>query len=239
LNPLLTYRTTTQAPPLKQHYQAPNDLHHELFPETFDFHLETIHDILFMIPINPEEAARPRNDGGPDPNLKTDFQLYPRMPRYSTKDIVVVKEYKMGMAREVKVGSEIMLCKVFTNSLGNEHLTQEFIALQNIDKANAKLKVPLRIPLLKGYIVHPVTGAILGFLRSWIPPSQYRNSIQDAGKRMSSITVEIRRKWFQQVTETIDGLHSVGLVWGDAKAANVCIDPDNNAWLIDFVGAWT
>jgi hypothetical protein len=32
------------APPLKQHFQPPQDLHHALYPETFDFRLETIHN---------------------------------------------------------------------------------------------------------------------------------------------------------------------------------------------------
>ncbi|KAJ4138646.1 hypothetical protein NW768_002497 [Fusarium equiseti] len=86
------------APPLAQHdYEEPKDLHHKMFPETFDFRLETIRDTAFMIPIMPDEAAELRNDGGPDPNLDADFQPDPKMPRYSTKDIMVEKEYKYGL----------------------------------------------------------------------------------------------------------------------------------------------
>ncbi|KAG8361582.1 hypothetical protein FVEN_g876 [Fusarium venenatum] len=227
------------APPLLRHYEAPTDLHHEMFPETFDFRLETIHDTAFMIPITPAQAAEPGNDGGPDPNLKTDFQPDPKLQRYSTKDITFVKKYTEGMAQEVQMGLETLVCKTFTRGLEFEYLAPELIMLQKIEAAHSKLKVPLRIPLLRGYVTHPTTGAILGFVRSWIPPSEYGNSIQEAGSRMSSIPISIRLKWLVQVTQTINGLHSVGLVWGDGKAANVCIDPNNDTWLIDFAGGFT
>ncbi|RBR07513.1 uncharacterized protein FIESC28_10594 [Fusarium coffeatum] len=229
------------APPLIRHdYEEPKDLHHAMFPETFDFRLETIHDTAFMYPITPGEAAKPRDDGGPDPNLNIDFLPDPKTPRYSTKDIIVEKEYKYGLwVREVRVGSETMVCKAFPRGLEYEYLAPELKMLQMIEKVNTALKTPLRVPLLKGYVVHPVTEAILGLLRTRIPPSQYGNSISDAGKHMSKIPVDIRRRWLQQITETVNALHKVGLVWGDAKPGNVCINPDNNAWLIDFGGGWT
>ncbi|KAL3595714.1 hypothetical protein FPOAC2_10069 [Fusarium poae] len=200
------------APPLKQHYEYPTDLHHKLFPETFDFRLETIHDTAFMIPITSAQAAWPRNDGGPDPNFKTDFEPDPQLPRYSTKDITFVHKCREGRAQQVQIGSETMLCKAFTDGLEFDYLAPELIALQKIEVANANLEVPLRIPLLKGYVTHPTTGAILGFVRSWIPPSQYGNSLEEASSRMSSIPRHVRRKWLRQIIETIDGLHSVGLV---------------------------
>lgn len=54
-----------------------------------------------------------------------------------------------------------------------------------------------------------------------------------------TIPVPIRRRWLRQVTETVKALHEIGLFWGDGKADNICIDPDENAWLIDMAGGFT
>lgn len=228
------------APPLKEHFQPPQDLHHALYPETFDFRLETIHDTAFMIPISSKEAAKPRDDSGPDPNLKTNFKADPLMPRYSSKDIIIEKEFNTGLwVRQVKIGSEIMVCKAYARGLEFDNLKQELINLHDIAEATVDFDVPLRISLLRGYVTHAVTGAIIGLLRAWIPPNKYGNTIQDAGRHMATIPVPIRRKWFRQVTETVKALHELGLFWGDGKADNICIDPDDNAWLIDMAGGFT
>jgi Ser/Thr protein kinase RdoA (MazF antagonist) len=34
-------------------------------------------------------------------------------------------------------------------------------------------------------------------------------------------------------------LHTQHIIWGDGKAANVIIDEQDDAWLIDFGGGWT
>ncbi|KAM0354915.1 hypothetical protein ACHAPU_000753 [Fusarium lateritium] len=228
------------APPLEKHFEEPKDLYHALYPETFDFRLETIHDTTFVIPITSKEAAKPRDDTGPDPNLKTDFQADRLIPRYSSKDIIILKEYNKGMwVRQVKVGSETMVCKAYKDGLAFDNLKQELINLQEIARATSDFDVPLRIAYLRGYVTHAVTGAIIGLLRTCIPPSQYGNTIQSAWPHMPTIPVTVRRRWLRQVTETVNALHSVGQFWGDGKADNICIDPDDNAWLIDLAGGFT
>ncbi|KAF4998651.1 hypothetical protein FGRMN_2977 [Fusarium graminum] len=108
------------------------------------------------------------------------------------------------------------------------------INLQEIARATADFDAPLRIAYLQGYVTHTVTGAIIGLLRTCIPPSQNGNTIQSAWPHMPTIPVSMQRRWPRQVTETVNALHSVGRVWGDGKADNICIDPDDNAWLIDL-----
>lgn len=48
-----------------------------------------------------------------------------------------------------------------------------------------------------------------------------------------------RRRWMEQLESTLGALHGRGLVWGDAKAENVLIDQNHNAWITDFGGGYT
>lgn len=41
------------------------------------------------------------------------------------------------------------------------------------------------------------------------------------------------------IPHTLKQLHSHGLIWGDAKAANVLIDVKEDACLVDFGGRYT
>ena len=38
---------------------------------------------------------------------------------------------------------------------------------------------------------------------------------------------------------TIERLHEANIIWGDVKTANVLIDGNNDAWVIDFGGGYT
>ena len=51
--------------------------------------------------------------------------------------------------------------------------------------------------------------------------------------------VPLRQRWASQIRETLAELHKAGIVWGDAKAENVLIDRENNAWVTDFGGGYT
>lgn len=50
---------------------------------------------------------------------------------------------------------------------------------------------------------------------------------------------EIRHKWLDQISQTLKHLHAHKIVWGDAKAANVLLDANEDAYLIDFGGGYT
>jgi serine/threonine protein kinase len=42
-----------------------------------------------------------------------------------------------------------------------------------------------------------------------------------------------------QISQTLEKLHSHNIIWGDAKPANVLIDVNEDAYLIDFGGGYT
>jgi len=48
-----------------------------------------------------------------------------------------------------------------------------------------------------------------------------------------------RERWAEQIQTSLRALHNGGIVWGDAKAANVAIDVYGDAWIIDFGGGYT
>ncbi len=53
---------------------------------------------------------------------------------------------------------------------------------------------------------------------------------------LSKRPLEKRKDWAEQIENTVKRLHRHDIVWGDAKAGNVLIDEEDNAWLIDFGG---
>ncbi|TVY55312.1 hypothetical protein LCER1_G003524 [Lachnellula cervina] len=56
---------------------------------------------------------------------------------------------------------------------------------------------------------------------------------------MLDASVAERRRWMDQVDETVKKLHKYGIVWGDVKPDNVMIGPSGDAILIDFGGGCT
>ncbi|KAJ3541495.1 hypothetical protein NM208_g4584 [Fusarium decemcellulare] len=52
-------------------------------------------------------------------------------------------------------------------------------------------------------------------------------------------SAELRQRWASQISRTLDKLHNNGIIWGDAKASNILIDKNDDAWIIDFGGSYT
>ncbi|CAG8885699.1 unnamed protein product [Penicillium egyptiacum] len=50
---------------------------------------------------------------------------------------------------------------------------------------------------------------------------------------------ELRQKWVDQISHTLKHFHSHNIIWGDAKAANVLIDINKDACLVNFGGGYT
>jgi serine/threonine protein kinase len=48
-----------------------------------------------------------------------------------------------------------------------------------------------------------------------------------------------RKLWADQIGGALEMLHDQDIIWGDAKADNILIDAQENAWMVDFGGSYT
>lgn len=224
-------------------------LHSVLYPKSSHFRLESKppHGTLSLVPIPAQEAcAISFEDGQALLEHQSDLKPIDSLPRYSTSRIQVVEQYARGGGTVclVKIDGhdeEKFLCKARPDGLRNSSLEREIDCLQRI--LSSKSSATYRIPTLQGYITHPATGAIVGFVRQWIPGGLSIRHLQDRTEEKSGLVQnpprDLRKKWAGQITETIRFLHSIGVVWGDAKPSNVIVSLQNDAYLVDFGGGWS
>jgi serine/threonine protein kinase len=104
--------------------------------------------------------------------------------------------------------------------------------IESLHRANTIRRPGLRIPTLAGLICTE-QSAVVGFLIGYI------DSRSLASIAIEQVPLKQRRRWFEEIEGSLERLHSVDLIWGDAKPDNVLIDRDENAWLIDFGGGWS
>ncbi|KGQ09556.1 hypothetical protein BBAD15_g5107 [Beauveria bassiana D1-5] len=226
------------APPGRQKPCATRDLHSLLYPESLDFRLQTIDGKATMFRISPDEGvALP--DTPPEPRLDTVFQPNDQLTCYSAKDISVHDIFVCGngIVGRVHIDGRDMLCKARRAGLWDVGLERELVTLQSIQEAIARTNITIRAPSLHGYIIHAHSGAVIGLLRQWVPPSSYGKSLRDVN--VSVVPLNIRHKWADQVRQTVANLHSIGIIWGDGKPSNIIVDESDDIELIDFAGGWS
>ncbi|KAF5984623.1 serine threonine kinase [Fusarium coicis] len=122
--------------------------------------------------------------------------------------------------------------KKFGLSLGPRHARQELSTLKNIVEAQIPQPPQAYICRLIG-VVRQGDG-LLGMLFTWIP-----NKGVLSKARAAAAPPELRERWASQIQRSVDLLHKKGIVWGDAKAENVLIDQNDDAWVVDFGGGYT
>ncbi|KAG8169987.1 hypothetical protein KVR01_000732 [Diaporthe batatas] len=214
-------------------------LHNLLFPKTSFYRLEEVAGKLTTVPIPPNEAYGPTHNEDQDQNmtgLEDNVYINTSLPSYLPEQIKVVEELVCGGGTVclAQVNGCQMLCKARKDGLQNYNLKREIDCLQKISQENLG---KILIPRLLGYVKHPRSGAILGFLREWIPSKDNLKDLKEAG--FPDFPKEIRQKVGSQIKETVEILHGIKVVWGDAKPSNVVVDLNNDAWLIDFGGGWS
>lgn len=109
---------------------------------------------------------------------------------------------------------------------------REIIAYTSIKRAD--LPKDVLVASLHG-VVRTDDGLILGLLLSYIDCDN--GNLEWAMDNVAPRN--LRERWGGQITYTLKSLHEAGIIWGDAKAANVLIDGNQDAWIVDFGGSYT
>ncbi|CVK84967.1 uncharacterized protein FMAN_16029 [Fusarium mangiferae] len=122
--------------------------------------------------------------------------------------------------------------KKFGLSFGPRHARKELMTLKKIIGAQIPPPPEAHICHLAG-VVREGDG-LLGMLFTWIP----NKGVLSRGQAAAS-PPELRKQWASQIQRSVDLLHQKGIIWGDAKAENVLIDQNNDAWVVDFGGGYT
>lgn len=214
-------------------------LHNLLFPKTSFYRLEEVAGELTIVPISPDEAYGPTYNEDQDQNIpKFDNEISTdsSLPSYLPEQVKVVQQLVFGGGTVclAQVDGYQVLCKAQHDGLKNYNLKREIDCLQKISQACLGR---VSVPKLLGYVKHPRSGAILGFLLEWVPSKDNLKDLKEAG--FPDFPKETRQKIGRQIKETVEILHGIKVIWGDAKPSNVVIDLSNDAWLIDFGGGWS
>lgn len=105
------------------------------------------------------------------------------------------------------------------------------------------MSTPVRIPSIIGYVEHDIedfAGEVAGILLQYVDADESMHFLcRPMDEGIEAPHEERKNKWNQHINQTVKWFHEHNLIWGDAKADNVLIDGQDNAWLIDFGGGFT
>ncbi|KAL6808440.1 hypothetical protein V8C40DRAFT_278838 [Trichoderma camerunense] len=80
---------------------------------------------------------------------------------------------------------------------------------------------------------------ILGLLLTYVDCGDRPLSARVHPEEPDDPTPATREQWMGQLETALSALHENRIVWGDVKAANILIDENEDAWLVDFGGGYT
>ena len=86
-------------------------------------------------------------------------------------------------------------------------------------------------------VVESKEGDVVGILMEYI--NKTLPNLADALSKDDVIEKSRRAKWATQIEDTLKQLHTIGVVWGDAKTSNILIHEKDDAWIVDFGGGQT
>ncbi|KAM4066783.1 kinase [Hirsutella rhossiliensis] len=211
-------------------------LNEYLFPDTLFYTLRADARELVAVPLNNSPRRKTRSRFGvalPNETCAvwpcfhpSEIRICPRRPPTygpspsQTPDKVSLKDGTVAFVKLVRCGDKNILMR----------------ELDNYAKINAApLNDTLPISRLKG-IVRDESGSVFGLLLTYIDCS--RVTLACAAPKLDTPAC-LQEKWVVQIQETVQELHSAGIVWGDAKPENVLIDRNKDAWIVDFGGGYT
>lgn len=209
---------------------SPPTLREYLQPKTYRYILFITHENLQPLPNY--EIPRKLRPTGVD---LSDFALLPTWRKFRPEDIQITganyDEVYAQFPTKVLAGGTTCFLKPLEYS-DRKAAIRELGVYKQIETLG--LSETVQVPRLIGLVEdgHEHESRVTGILLGWVQ-CENRTLHCSLGAETS---IELRTRWDMQVSRTLDCLHGVGIVWGDVKAANVLIDVDENAWVVDLAG---
>lgn len=206
---------------------------HEYFnPVTLKYKLHAVNGIL-VASLDDENSASPRHQGV---DLAPSNHCFP-WPLFRPLEISICNkdpnDALTQFPRKVLVNKgTICYFKAFQPGCQREAL-HELNTNLRIDQL--KISNDLRVPRILGLVQGEGGASYMGLLLSYIDSDG--RTLEGAVR--ADTPKHLRQRWADQVNSTLKWLHEAGIVWGDAKAANVLVDRNMDAWVIDFGGGFT
>lgn len=184
-----------------------------------------------------------KTDDNPNPRLASDVRLNKvekefssSWPSFKPSQIMIHADSPaQALSRDPhKVRVEGNKTLLFYKSLAFGDFKSVNCELQAYTKLRQANLPHLRVSRLYG-LVFSESDSLLGLLLEYIDCGWC--TLHCAAKVE---TLDSRRhRWAAQITECVTQRHAAGVVWGDVKPANVLIDNNDDAWIVDFGGGYT
>lgn len=219
--------------PVPEHGRA--TLHDYLFPEWFVCKLEAVNNNLMPRRVDTQHLGHIR------PGVWLDNEFLSDLREWSTSfdpsRVMIYSEqpedalYKAPEKVHVNGSQTAYFFKAFEPGAIIQ-AKAELRAYKMISKAD--LGPDVHICRLCG-IVQDENGFLMGMLLTYI--DHRHRTLQTAVAPDTPLS--LKQKWASQITTSLNALHEAGIVWGDAKAENILVDTEDNAWITDFGGGYT
>lgn len=202
-----------------------------LFPETFSFEMEIVND---EAKLGREEKPCPFMNRGVA--LEVDIRKGD-LERFSVEGLTHKKNLGKwghdGWVSLVESRDGRIFC--FKGEKFDERiLKRELGCLRYVATKAPELRVPRTLGL-----VEKVNGGVCGILMAYIRTADGGDTLENIVKR-GGVSGDRKKKWMTQIRETVEGLHKINVVWGDAKPRNILIEErSDDIWLVDFGGLYT
>lgn len=150
---------------------------------------------------------------------------------YDNPRHVLIKRPTRVMLIEPDGQSVTCFFKPFRELSGTAQANTELSAHRKMARAK---RVPSYVQFPKIYGLVRDGGVLLGMLFHWIDKKEVLSS-----RLANQSPPDLRRRWAAQIVGSIETFHEHYVTWGDAKASNVLIDKNDDAWVIGLGGSYT
>ena len=156
------------------------------------------------------------------PDTKPIEHTFPNVATFHSSDIKRLDEIERNIFK-IQLGNSIYCLKTIYRSGDDQSFIREVTCLGKCSHPN--------IIRLVGISVDDKDRAD-GMIIDYVEKARSLRSVD-------SISSEEYERWRKQMHDAVTYLHKNGIIWGDAKAANVLIRQDGDIVLVDFGGGHT